>query len=211
MAGMEEWDDKDLVMISAIQHYSYCPRQCALIHLEQTFTENIHTIQGRFVHEKVDQPDSVITEGIRYETALPLWSGRLGLIGKGDLVEFHGDIPYPVEYKHGRKKHQIHDELQLCAQAMCLEEMLDCAVPKGAVFYFSSRKRREVLFSPILRQKVEEITLHIRELFKDGQLPPAVADTRCNECSLSESCVPELVGNRSTLKRLTKELFTVNQ
>ncbi|NCS75684.1 MAG: CRISPR-associated protein Cas4, partial [Gallionella sp.] len=118
---MSETDDP--IMLSALQHWGYCPRQCALIHLEQAFDENVHTMRGNAAHARVDEPGFESFEGVRSERALPVWSDRLGLVGKCDVVEFHpnGKI-YPVEYKHGRKKLQVHDDLQLAAQAICLEE-----------------------------------------------------------------------------------------
>ncbi|MBU0599414.1 CRISPR-associated protein Cas4, partial [bacterium] len=148
-------DDLEPVMISSLEHYSYCPRQCALIYAEQTFDENIYTLRGRAVHERVDEVKSTVEDGIQVERSLPLWSRRLGLVGKADVVEFHGDVPYPVEYKHGPKRKKEHDELQVCAQAICLEEMLGKPVTKGAIFHASSRRRREVIFDQTLREKVE--------------------------------------------------------
>ena len=138
------WDDADLVMVSALEHWSYCPRQCALIHVEQTFDENLYTLRGRMLHERVDVPEAEQREGVRIERALPLWSDRLGLVGKADVVEFHGDAPYPVEYKHGPRQHWGHDDLQLCAQALCLEDMTGQPVPAGAIYHHSSRRRREL-------------------------------------------------------------------
>src|SRR5437899_10119616 len=99
ISAVQGWDEDDLIMISALEHYSYCPRQCALIHVEQTFDENLYTLRGRAVHERVDEPVCDFQEGVWVERALPLWSKRLGLIGKADVVEFHGITPYPVEYK----------------------------------------------------------------------------------------------------------------
>lgn len=184
----------DYIMISAIQHYSYCPRQCALIHCEQVFDENIFTIQGRQVHERVDDRQEVTEQQVKKFTSLAVWSDRLKITGICDLVEFYDDQPYPVEYKFGRinKKDQIHDELQLCAQALCLEERLGKSVPEGAIYHHSSRKRRVVKFSDWHRQRVVEIVAQINELFKDPRLPPAVNDARCKNCSLLEICMPEL-------------------
>jgi len=201
------WNDDDLVMISALEHYSYCPRQCALIHVEQTFDENLYTLRGRVVHERVDEPVGEFQEGVRVERALPLWSKRLRLIGKSDVVEFHGATPYPVEYKHGSKRERDHDDLQLCAQAICLEEMAGMPVSKGAIFYHSSRRRREVEFTDVLRREVEAATIAIREMMKDKALPPPVNDKRCRHCSLKESCMPEVVGERTRAAALLRQLF----
>jgi CRISPR-associated exonuclease Cas4 len=202
-----DFDNNDLVMISALEHYSYCPRQCALIHVEQTFDENLYTLRGRAVHERVDEPVVVFQEGVRVERALPLWSKRLGLIGKADVVEFHAAIPYPVEYKHGSKREREHDDLQLCAQAICLEEMTGKSVPRGAIFYHSSRRRREVEFTEALRAEVEMATGKIREMLKAKTLPPPVNDSRCRRCSLKESCMPAVVGERDRASALLRDLF----
>ena len=113
-------DNDDPILISALEHYSYCPRQCALIYIEQTFDENLYTMRGRAVHERVDQVASEIQDGVRVERALPLWSNNLGLVGKADIVEFYGETPYPVEYKHGPRREREHDDLQLCAYACLL-------------------------------------------------------------------------------------------
>ncbi len=199
--------EDDLVMISALEHYSYCPRQCALIHVEQTFDENLYTLRGRVVHERVDEPLAEFQEGVRVERALPLWSKRLGLIGKADVVEFHGVIPYPVEYKHGSKREREHDDLQLCAQAICLEEMAGKAVPKGAIFYHSSRRRREVAFTDALRTDVEAATDAIRTMMKEQNLPPPVNDSRCRHCSLKDSCMPAVVGEKARAAALLRSLF----
>lgn len=125
--------DKEPIMISAIQHWSYCPRQCGLIHVEQIFDDNVHTMRGNVEHERVDDPGFDVLEGVRVERALPVWSEELGLVGKCDIVEFHPDgLVYPIEYKHGKKREKIHDDLQLAAQAICLEEMM-----------FPQRRRRD--------------------------------------------------------------------
>src|SRR5579863_7187835 len=145
-------DVSDPVPISALNQYAYCPRRCALIHVEQTFEENIYTMRGRDLHERTDAPEeSGWEEGVRVERALPLWSYRLGFVGKADVVEFHGETPYPVEYKSGRLRKFENDDLQLCAQGICLEEMTGKAVPRGAIFHHSSRRRREVAFDQRLR------------------------------------------------------------
>lgn len=185
------WAEEDLVPISALQHYVYCPRQCALIHMEQVWDENIFTMRGRRAHENVDRPDDFTKEGVRVEQAVPLWSERLGLIGRADVVEFLPDgTPYPVEHKVGPRKVRRADEVQLCAQAICLEEMLGRAVERGALYHHGSRRRREVSFSPELRATVGTVSQKVRELLKGETLPAPVADARCQNCSLSEACLP---------------------
>lgn len=186
-------------MISAIQHYSYCPRQCALIHREQIFTENTFTLKGKYVHERVDERHEEANSEVKKVTSLNVWSDKLGITGICDLVEFYNDIPYPVEYKFGRmKKAQIHDELQLCAQAMCLEAIFDVPVPEGAIYHHSSRTRRSITFSDHHRAKVEKIIADIRMLLADVKLPAAVNDARCKNCSLIDSCMPNLTNSDIT-------------
>lgn len=197
----------EYIMISAIQHYSYCPRQCALIHREQVFTENTFTLKGRYAHERVDIQHEQMENDVKQVTSLNVWSDKLGITGICDLVEFYDDVPFPVEYKFGRKqKAQIHDELQLCAQAMCLEEMLGVPVPKGSIYHYSSRTRRKVIFSDRHREKVELIILDIRKLLMGAQLPAAVNDARCKNCSLIDACMPDLTNARKTYD-WTKHLF----
>lgn len=197
------------IMISALEHYSYCPRQCALIHIEQTFDENLYTMRGRTVHDRVDEVASEVQEGVRIERALPIWNRRLGLVGKADIVEFHTGVPYPVEYKHGPRRVREHDDLQLCAQAICLEEMTGKPVPCGAIFHYSSRRRREVVFSPKLRQSVESTVTAIREMLASKSLPPPVNDPRCRHCSLQESCMPWAIAEQERSTLLKRALFQV--
>jgi len=186
----ENFSDDELVMISALEHYAYCPRQCALIHLEQVFEENIFTLKGRFLHESVHETGSGIVDGIRVERALPLWSEKLGLTGKADLVEFHADgAVCPVEYKRGKKRARECIDLQLCAQAICLEEMLGVKIGKGEVYHHASRRRREVPLISRLRHKVEDTVADVRKMIKEQLLPAPVADARCRNCSLKQVCM----------------------
>lgn len=199
----------ELIPISALQHWSYCPRQCALIHVEQVFADNIYTARGNAVHALVDEPGAERSGTVRVERAMPLWCDRLGLVGKGDLVEFASDgTAYPVEYKHGPRRKQIHDELQLAAQALCLEEMTGRPVIRGAIFHFSSRRRREVMIDGALRLAVEQATVAVRELLASTVLPPPVNDARCRNCSLIELCQPKLLAQTQRYHALLEELFT---
>ena len=202
----------DSVPISALQHWAYCPRQCGLIHVEQAFEENIHTARGQAVHQLVDEPGYGMKFGVKVERALPLWSERLGLVGKGDVVEFHPDGKvFPVEFKYGRKRRKVYDDLQLAAQAMCLEEMLGRSVPRGAIYHASSRRRREVDITPELRRRVGETVTAIRRMLISGVLPPPANDGRCRECSLKEICQPETVAATEKLRRARECLFDAEQ
>ena len=207
---MNEADDP--IMLSALQHWSYCSRQCALIHVEQAFDENVFTMRGNAAHERVDDPGFGTFEGVRSERALPVWSERLGLIGKCDVVEFHPDGRiYPVEYKHGKKREKIHDDLQLGAQAMCLEEMTGKTITHGAIYHHGSRRRREVAITQELRDKVEETVNAIRAMMDSGKLPPPANDARCKECSLKEICQPEVLAEISKQHELVATLFEVQE
>ncbi len=199
----------DLIPLSALQHYSYCPRQCALIHQEQTFTENVFTLRGQRVHERVDEPDTRHEAGVRIEQALPLFCDRLGLSGKADIVEFLPDgTPRPVEYKHGPRRQKEHDDVQVAAQALCLEEMYGKPVPEGVIFHHSSRRRRVVPITPQLRTRVETLVAEVRELLQSSRMPPPTADTGlCRGCSLLDACQPEMLSSSATLDQLAKTLF----
>ena len=202
----------DPIPLSALQHWRYCPRQCALIHLEQAFEENIHTLRGQAVHATVDRPGVETRAGLRVERALPVWNDRLGLIGKSDVVEFLADgTPYPVEYKHGhwRKAENIAgaDRLQLAAQALCLEEMTGRPVPEGGLFYAGSKRRIEVGISPQLRQEVADTVEAIRAMLASGRLPAPANDTRCKECSLKDICQPEAMAEKQRQARMAAALF----
>ncbi|WP_436664177.1 CRISPR-associated protein Cas4 [Alicyclobacillus acidoterrestris] len=183
-------DDVEPVQLSALQHYSYCPRQCALIHVEQVFDENVFTMKGRWAHTQVDEEHVQSSGGHQILTALPVWSDEFGLVGKCDVVELHGDVPYPVEFKHGPRQSHIWDEVQLCAQAMCLEEMFHVPVREGAIYHISSRRRRSVEMTQALRDTVVQIANEVRSLRELGSLPPAVNDERCAHCSLNQACMP---------------------
>lgn len=209
------WElDDDVIPVSAIEHHAYCARQCALIHVDQTFDENVFTVRGSQAHERIDIPGSELVSGVRFERSLPIWSDRLGLIGKADLVEFRPEGPYPVEYKVGRRRVRgarfRPEDLQLCAQAMCLEEMLGAGVPRGAVFYWTTRKRHEVDLTPRLRAAVEETVAEIRRAFRAQRLPDAPDDARCRHCSLQVSCLPSVVGRPDRIRGLQGALFRLD-
>jgi CRISPR-associated exonuclease Cas4 len=197
------------ILLSALNQYAYCPRRCYLIHAEGEFEDNIHTQRGSAEHERVDEEASRSLEaGGRVEYALPIWSEQLGLIGKCDVVEFHGDgTIYPVEYKHGKRRKWLNDDLQLTAQALCLEEMLRRPVLRGAIYHASSKRRREVEFTAALRKQVEETVIVIRALLTSGQIPPPVNDKRCRECSLKDICQPEALAATAIHSRLRAHLF----
>lgn len=208
----ETSDGAAAIALSALQHWAYCPRQCGLIHVEQAFEENVHTLRGQAVHQRVDTPGLELRPGLRVERSLPLWSDALGLIGKADVVEFAADgTPYPVEYKHGsrNKKASIAacDDVQLAAQAMCLEEMTGRAVPEGAIYYARSRRRRVVAIDDLLRANVRAAIEGVRGLLAANGLPPPVNDERCKACSLINLCQPEALGPIQRWREARDQLF----
>lgn len=210
-------DPPDPIPLSALQHWAYCPRQCGLIHLEQAFDDNIHTLRGNAEHARVDKPGVETTKGVRVERALPLWHDPLGLIGKSDVVEFlPNGQPYPVEYKHG-SRHKAKDiaacdDLQLAAQAMCLEAMTDHTITEAALYYASSKRRRVVVISAELREAVEHTAQAVRSMLSQQTLPPPLvgeqAAQRCKCCSLNDRCMPE-VPLALSLIQLQAHLFDV--
>jgi len=209
------WRDDDALPLSALQHWAYCPRQCGLIHLEQAFDENLHTLRGRAVHERADQPGVDTAKGRRVSHALPLWHDALGLIGKADVVEFAPTgAAYPVEYKVGNRHKAADiaacDDLQLAAQAMCLEAMTGQAVPEGAIFYAASKRRRVVPIVPTLRAAVAQVAAQVRHMLGSQTLPPpltgAQAQQRCKGCSLRERCMP-LASDPAALQAARAHLF----
>lgn len=187
--------EEDLVPLSALQHLLYCERQCGLIHVDGVWTENRYTTEGRVVHERAHQSGRQSRGDIRTETGVYIRSSRLGLLGQADVVEFHredGGVwrPYPVEYKRGKTKPQDWDRVQLCAQALCLEEMLCLDVPRGAIYYDQHRRRERVEFDWELREKTEKAAFRAAEIIFSGDLPVAEQGTKCRRCSLAGICLP---------------------
>jgi len=198
--------EEDFIQLSALQHYVFCQRQCALIHVEQLWSESGLTAEGRIMHEKVHDQDRESRGNVRIEYGVPLRSLRLGLIGKADVVEFHRISkntwqPFPVEYKRGKPKPDHCDIIQLCAQAMCLEEMLSVSVTRGAIFYGRTRRRLDVAFDEKLRGETEEAAKGAHQLIKSGKTPLPVYEKRCKSCSLIGECLPKTVEKKSSVKR----------
>jgi len=201
-------DVDEPVPLSALQHALYCERQCALIHVERAWAENRFTAEGRVLHAAADRQDARMRRGVRVVTALPLASRRLRLAGVADAVEFRagpdGETAYPVEYKRGRPKRHRADEVQLCAQALCLEEMTGRPVPEGALFYGEPKRRTVVAFDAELRALTERTAARTADILGAATLPPAIYDAgKCLSCSLVEICRPRLAGRsaRAFLER----------
>jgi CRISPR-associated exonuclease Cas4 len=196
-----------VIPISAIEHFVYCPRQCALIHCDGVWADNAHTVRGSRAHRRVDSGKARRERGKLVLRAIPLWSEELGLTGRADAVELDGDIVRPVEYKSG-VPHGTAADLQVCAQAMCLEEMLAVEIPEGAVWYAGLRRRVRVALTTDLRDRVREAIVDIRAQLESGRLPEAPNDERCRECQLRPHCLPELTSAPAKVTRyLTTEVF----
>lgn len=182
-----------LIPLSALQHYAFCPRQYALIYIEQVWTENWLTAQGRQLHQRVDSKEPETRKGIRYERGVDVCASKLGLIGKLDLVEVDLSTGQhcPVEYKRGKPKKDDSDHLQLCAQGLCLEEMLQKTILHGFMWYWQTRHRELVPFSDELRGRTYESIKKVRELISSGITPRAVYEKKCNACSLFDICKPK--------------------
>jgi CRISPR-associated exonuclease Cas4 len=189
--------EDDLLPLSALQHLAFCKRQWGLIHLEQQWSENRLTAEGRQLHERAHEGPEETRDGTHASRGLRIRSLRLGLTGAADVVEFERDLdgasrPFPVEYKRGRPKPGRWDEVQLCAQALCLEEMLACQIPSGAIFYGQPRRRMDVSFDLDLRQETERLAARLHQLQRAGMTPPPVYAKRCQSCSLESVCLPQM-------------------
>ena len=213
--------EDDLLPLSALQHFLFCERQCALIHVEQQWDENRYTAEGRIMHERADTGRPESRRDLRLEFGVPLRSFRLGLVGKADVVEFHRVLktvggkkplvsrwqPFPVEYKRGRPKKNNSDRVQLCAQAMCLEEMLAVEVPEGALFYGKTRRRVDVALDAVPRQETDSAARKLHELFDNRRTPQPVYASKCDRCSFLESCLPKTLHGRKSAVRYLKSLI----
>ncbi len=194
-----------LVPVSALQHHLFCPRQCALIHVERIWLEDGATAEGRLLHERVDNGKPDRRAGVRTVRGLAIRSLALGVTGKADAVEFHGvgvaARPYPIEYKRGRPKAHRADEVQLCAQAICLEEMFGHAVSEGALFYGETRRRAVVAIDADLRALTHRVAANVRTMIAANHTPPPVLMPGCKRCSLAEVCRPQRLERPPTVAR----------
>lgn len=198
--------EEDFLQLSGLQHFAFCRRQWALIHIEQQWKENLRTVEGDLFHRRAHDEQARERRGdFLILRGLSVVSPSLGISGKCDVVEFHADpkgvplhgeeglwLPFPVEYKRGRPKAHQADELQLCAQAMCLEEMLCCEIPDGALFYGETRRRVRVPFTPDLREEVRTDAAQMHDLYRRGRTPQVKPTKSCSACSLKDLCLPRL-------------------
>jgi CRISPR-associated exonuclease Cas4 len=214
------YSEDDLLPLSALQHLVFCERQCALIHVEQMWDENRFTAEGRIMHERVHEVGEESRGNVRIARGVALRSLRLGLVGKADVVEFHLVSPpslavpesglehrvkegkwrpFPVEYKLGKPKPDDCDKVQICAQALCLEEMLGVEVPNGAIFYGRTRHRLDVEFVKVLRVETEKAAERLHELIGSGSTPKPVYTKKCKSCSLMDQCLPQVLHKKRSV------------
>ena len=217
---MKEYREEDFLMLSGIQHFAFCQRQWAMIHIEQQWEENYYTVDGKIMHTNAHEKEFTEKRGnIIITRGLAIHSRELGISGTCDVVEFHKQeqgvflpqyeanyIAIPVEYKRGKPKEHNADELQLCAQAMCLEEMLVCEIPKGYLYYGETKKRQEVYFTKELREKVIEYFTKMHELFQKQYTPKVKKTKRCQSCSLKNLCLPVIEKTVSVKTYLKKNM-----
>ncbi len=211
MGFSDDPEGDDLVPLSALNALLYCDRRAALRHLDGLYVHNEHTRRGDQLHRRADAPGVERRPGVRTERGLWIASRRLRLYGRADLVEFRavpgGVVPFPIEYKRGRNRRWDNDDVQLCAQALCLEEMLGVAVPEGAVFHAKSQKRRAVALDAGMRRETEEAVFRLHGLLDSRKIPPAVLKPQCRGCSLREHCLPEAAARPARANALRLGLF----
>ncbi|MDY0082251.1 MAG: CRISPR-associated protein Cas4 [Ignavibacteriaceae bacterium] len=205
------YTEDDFIMISALQHYVYCPRQCGLIHVDDVWQENLFTVKGDILHQKVDT-DTYETRGsVKTVRGLRIHSFKYGLVGRCDVVEFkqtkNGEEINPVEFKSGEPKENISDKVQLCAQVFCLEEMLNTKISKGAFFYGKIRRRNIVDIDEELRTQTINIILAVRNIITSKKIPAAVYETKCRNCSLQSVCQPKAM-NKKKLQNYISGLYS---
>lgn len=198
-----------IVLISALEHHVYCPRQCALIHVDGVWQENPHTVRGTHGHKRVDNERPRVERGVRMLRGIPLWSETLGLNGRADAVEVRPDGTYvPVEYKIGRP-HGRAAAVQMCAQALCLEEMMACEVSLGAIWYGAPKRRHEIPIDADLRSLTLQVIAEVRSILTTSVLPQPVDDQRCEECQLLGHCLPGISAHPQRVERyIQREVFS---
>ncbi|MGD9209645.1 MAG: CRISPR-associated protein Cas4 [Desulfobacteraceae bacterium] len=215
------YTEDNLLPISALQHLLFCERQCALIHIERSWVDNLYTVEGSIMHERVDSGRVETRGNVRTCCSVPLRSLCLGIFGVADMVEFHKEKttqdkrkiktviwrPYPVEYKRGRQKKEDWDRVQLCAQAVCLEEMLKLDVPEGSIFYGKARRRKKVPFTRELRNKTSDTAKRLHALIDSQKTPPPVVKPVCKNCSFVQECLPDVLTPQKSVENYLKEVI----
>jgi CRISPR-associated exonuclease Cas4 len=205
---MNDPQEDEPLLISALNQYLFCPRRCALMHVEGVWADNVHTAKGALLHEHADSGGYEVEKGVKLLRGLPLYSVRYGLSGRADIVEVRGAVYAPVEYKKGKRRQFENDDVQLCAQGLCLEEMFGGAVARGFIYHAASKRRREVQFDAALRAMTVETIAAVRDLLQAGRVPAARLLPRCDGCSLRGVCMPELSDtSRAVAETAARELW----
>lgn len=204
------FSEDDLLQLSALQHFVFCKRQCALIHIEQIWFDNLFTAEGRILHEKAHEETIETRKDLRIERGVPIRSLELGLSGKADVVEYHRDrsgtwIPFPVEYKRGKPKVDECDKVQLCAQALCLEETIKIEVLRGAIFYGKNRRRLDVEFNEEMRSFTRETAAKLHEFIREGITPKPIYNKKCDSCSFIDFCLPNTLEKNLSIERYLQD------
>ena len=211
LKSLMEYKEEDFLQLSGLQHFKFCRRRWALIHIENQWEENYRTIDGAILHQNAHDTEFLESRGDRFITrGVSIYSAELGVSGQCDVLEYHrGNTgipiagkdglwqPFPVEYKRGKPREDTGDALQLCGQAMCLESMLCCDIPEGALYYGEIRRRERVAFTPELRTQVRQMLEQMHDLYQRGYTPKVKPTKSCNACSMKELCLPKLMKNRS--------------
>ena len=211
LKSLMEYKEEDFLQLSGLQHFKFCRRRWALIHIENQWEENYRTIDGAILHQNAHDTEFLESRGDRFITrGVSIYSAELGVSGQCDVLEYHrGNAgipiagkdglwqPFPVEYKRGKPREDTGDALQLCGQAMCLETMLCCDIPEGALYYGEIRRRERVAFTPELRTQVRQMLEQMHDLYQRGYTPKVKPTKSCNACSMKELCLPKLMKNRS--------------
>ena len=211
LKSLMEYKEEDFLQLSGLQHFKFCRRRWALIHIENQWEENYRTIDGAILHQNAHDTEFLESRGDRFITrGVSIYSAELGVSGQCDVLEYHrGNTgipiagkdglwqPFPVEYKRGKPREDTGDALQLCGQAMCLETMLCCDIPEGALYYGETRRRERVAFTPELRTQVRQMLEQMHDLYQRGYTPKVKPTKSCNACSMKELCLPKLMKNRS--------------
>ena len=211
LKSLMEYREEDFLQLSGLQHFKFCRRRWALIHIENQWEENYRTIDGAILHQNAHDTEFLESRGDRFITrGVSIYSAELGVSGQCDVLEYHrGNTgipiagkdglwqPFPVEYKRGKPREDTGDALQLCGQAMCLESMLCCDIPEGALYYGEIRRRERVAFTPELRTQVRQMLEQMHDLYQRGYTPKVKPTKSCNACSMKELCLPKLMKNRS--------------
>ncbi len=201
----------EIISISSINQYEYCPRRCGLMLVEGIWSDNEHTVSGTILHKQTDIPGYEVRRGVKLIRSLPIFSRKLGISGKADIVEIRGKEYIPVEYKKGKRRKYSNDDMQLATQALCLEEMFAVEISRGFIYHMTSKKRREVLIDEELRNSVISALQNIRTILETSKVPTACYSSRCEGCSLYKDCLPKLTDSNQREKLILEDILNTSE